>query len=95
MRVQLGSGIHLTETGDVLDSPQEVGDARVRIERTKLLNLDERMDVLRRILQEHGWQPTPAHAMQTRDALISLGYEPMMFHAAARILAIKHKQRKP
>lgn len=75
----------------------ESSEARERIDRTKPLTLDERVQIVTECIAENHideWQQR--HARKLAKSLEKRGYEPMMFQAAFRIwLSRQRKGNEP
>jgi hypothetical protein len=61
-------------------------EATPRIEKTKVLTLDQRIEIVDRGMAELNLQPVLESGKELADWLILNGYEPMMFAHACRIV---------
>ena len=71
-------------------------DARNRIDKTKALSLDERINVIQNILDQLNIKSVleaNARVDEICNALDNLGYLPMMFNAACRVWASRHREK--
>ncbi len=74
------------------DRLEEIETSRTRIANTKALSLDQRIDLLRQVIREIGFPETPADNRRFCKHLESMGFEPMMFSAASRVIASERRE---
>jgi len=74
------------------DRLEEIETIKTRIANTKAMDLDQRIDLLRQVIREIGFPETPADNRRFCRKLESMGYEPMMFSAASRVIASERRE---